>query len=70
MNMGLNPFEILKFRTHVLVTFIVSDLLVGTVYAVLEYNQLLPWPLDDKLWIPVQFMLIFGLVCGVLFATG
>ncbi|MEM1238741.1 MAG: type II CAAX endopeptidase family protein [Cyanobacteria bacterium P01_H01_bin.26] len=70
MNMGLNPFEILKFRTHVLVTFIVSNLLVGTVYAVLEYQQLLPWPLNDKLWIPVQFMLIFGLVCAVLFATG
>ncbi|MEL6937205.1 MAG: type II CAAX endopeptidase family protein, partial [Cyanobacteria bacterium J06607_17] len=70
MSMGRNPFEILKFRTHVLVTFIVSNLLVGTVYAVLEYQQLLPWPLHDKLWMPVQFMMIFGLVCVVLLATG
>lgn len=68
--MGRNPFEVLKFRTHVFVAFIVSNLLVGTVYAVLEYQRLLPWPLHDKLWIPVQFMMIFGLVCGVLLTAG
>lgn len=70
MTMGRNPFEVLKFRTHVLVTFILSNLLVGTVYAVLEYKQWLPWPLHDKLWLPVQFMMIFGLVCAILLATG
>ena len=68
--MGRNPFEVLKFRTHVLVAFIVSNLLVGVVHGVLGYQQLLPWPLHDKLWIPVQFMLIFGLVCGVLLTAG
>ncbi|ESA32381.1 abortive infection protein [Leptolyngbya sp. Heron Island J] len=68
--MGRNPFEVLKFRTHVLVAFIISNLLVGIVYGVLEYQQLLPWPLSDRLWMPIQFMIIFGLVCGVLLTTG
>ncbi len=68
--MGRNPFEVLKFRTHVLVAFIISNLLVGIVTGILEYSQLLPWPLHDKLWIPVQFMLIFGLVCSVLLTAG
>lgn len=70
MSMGRNPFEVLKFRTHVLVAFIISNLLVGAVCGVLEYRQLLPWPLHDKLWMPVQFMLVFGLVCSVLIMTG
>ncbi len=68
--MGRNPFEVLKFRSHVLVAFVISNLLVGVLYGVLEYQQLLPWPLHDKLWMPVQFMMIFGLVCGVLLTTG
>lgn len=70
MNMGRNPFEVLKFRTHVFIAFIVSNLLVSIVYVVLDAQQLLPWPLNDKLWIPVQFMMIFGLLCGVLLTTG
>ena len=70
MSTGRNPFEVLKFRTHVLIAFIASNLLVGAIYGVLEYQQLLPWPLQDKLWLPVQFMMIFGLVCAVLIATG
>ena len=68
--MGRNPFEVLKFRTHVLVAFILSNLLVGIVYGVLDYQRLLPWPLSDRLWMPIQFMLIFGLVCGVLLTAG
>ncbi len=68
--MGRNPFEVIKFRTHVFVAFILSNLLVGIVYGVLEYQQLLPWPLDDQLWMPVQFMMIFGLVCVVLIVSG
>ncbi|EKV00794.1 putative metal-dependent membrane protease [Leptolyngbya sp. PCC 7375] len=68
--MGRNPFEVLKFRTHVLVAFIISNLLVGIIYGILDYQRLLPWPLNDKLWIPVQFIIIFGLVCAVLLTTG
>ena len=68
--MGRNPFEVLKFRTHVLVAFILSNLLVGIVYGFLDYQQLLPWPPRDQLWMPIQFMIIFGLVCGVLLTTG
>ncbi|MEO0868749.1 MAG: CPBP family intramembrane glutamic endopeptidase, partial [Cyanobacteria bacterium J06642_11] len=68
--MGRNPFNVLKFRTHVLITFILSYALVVTLYVILGYVGLLPWPLDDQLWQPVNSMLIFGIMCLTLLVAG
>ncbi|MBT9311757.1 CPBP family intramembrane glutamic endopeptidase [Leptothoe kymatousa] len=68
--MGRNPFDILKFRSHVLITFLLSYSLVVTLYVILGYFQLLPWPLEDRLWQPVNSMLIFGIMCATLVVTG
>lgn len=68
--MGRNPFNVLKFRTHVLITFLLSYSLVVTLYVILGYVGLLPWPLEDRLWQPVNSMLIFGIMCATLLVAG
>ncbi|MEM7793224.1 MAG: CPBP family intramembrane glutamic endopeptidase [Cyanobacteria bacterium P01_C01_bin.118] len=68
--MGRNPFDIIKFRTHVLSTFIAIYLVLLTVFVVLEYQNLLPWSIEDRLWQPINSMVIFGTVCAILLVTG
>lgn len=68
--MGRNPFEVIKFRTHVLSTFVAIYLLLLTIFLVLEYKNLLPWAINDHLWQPINSMVIFGTVCSILLFTG
>ena len=68
--MGRNPFNVIKFRTHVLSTFIAIYLALITFFLVLEYKNILPWSVDDRLWQPINSMIIFGAVCGILLVTG
>ncbi|MEM6256133.1 MAG: type II CAAX endopeptidase family protein [Cyanobacteria bacterium P01_D01_bin.156] len=68
--MGKTPFDVLKFRTHVLITFCLSYFFVVTFYVVALYFGLLPWPLEDRLWQPINSMLIFGMMCATLLVAG
>lgn len=68
--MGRNPFDIIKFRTHVLTTFIAIYLFLLTFFVVMEYQNLLPWSIEDRLWQPINSIVIFGTVCAILLVTG
>ena len=68
--MGRNPFDTIKFRTHVLSTFIAIYIVLLTVFVVLEYQNILPWSIEDRLWQPINSMVIFGAVCAILTVTG
>lgn len=65
-----NPFAALKFRYHILSAFVLINVAVLGIYIVLGYRQWLPWSLNDQLWIPLQFIATFGLLCITLWLCG
>jgi membrane protease YdiL (CAAX protease family) len=63
-----NPFSALKSRYFIFGVFTASSLIVGTTYGLLSLAQVLPWPHADPIGTPLLFVVIFGILCGTLYA--
>ncbi|MEL7331315.1 MAG: CPBP family intramembrane glutamic endopeptidase [Cyanobacteria bacterium J06560_2] len=62
----MNPFSTLQSRYLVLGTYLMASVAVGLGYAYLGEYQLLPWPWDDPLSMPVLSIAIWMVVVGVI----
>ncbi|MEO0888206.1 MAG: type II CAAX endopeptidase family protein [Cyanobacteria bacterium J06648_10] len=61
-----NPFSIVQSRYLILGTFLLASIAVGWIHGYLQNLQLLPWPKDDPIAIPVLAIAIDLVQAGVI----
>lgn len=67
---ALNPFASLQSRYLVLGTYLIASVAVGLGYAYLGRYQLLPWPFEDPLSMPILSIAIWLAVVGAILGVG
>ncbi|MGD1898246.1 MAG: lysostaphin resistance A-like protein [Phormidesmis sp.] len=66
----MNPFSTLLSRYLVLGSYLIASAVIGLGYAYMGQYQLLPWPWDDPLSMPVLSIAIWLVVVGVILSVG